>query len=174
MADPQRYDINSLLDAMRMVESTNRMGAVSHKGAVGDMQQIAKNTMDPGYEIPTIFDVGAMYSMQPKRDIVGANALSMDPEIARRWAYEYLTGAHRVFNTDLDQIITGYNAGIPSMQKYDAASHPSAEARNYAPKVRAAYEQLTGQKLPEQGYFGAPAYKTQRPQRRPAGLLEMD
>jgi hypothetical protein len=173
MADPQRYDIAGLLDAMRFVESTNRLGAVSKKGAVGDMQQIARNTMDPGYEIPTIFDVGAMYGMQPKQDVAGANSLSMDPEIARRWAYEYLTGAHRAFNTDLDQIITGYNAGLPSMRDYDAASHPSKEAREYAPKVRAAYEQITGQKLPEQGYFGAPIYNPGRPKRRPVGLLEM-
>lgn len=173
MADPQRYDIASLLDAMRMVESSNNAKAVSKKGAVGDMQQIAVNTMKPGYEIPTIFDVGAMYGMTPKQNVAGANALSMDPEIARRWAYEYLTGAHRAFNTDLDQIITGYNAGLPSMRDYDAASHPSEEARNYAPKVRAAYEQLTGQKLPEQGYFGAPLYNPGRPKRRPTGLLEM-
>ena len=173
MADPQRYDIAALLDAMRMVESNGRASAVSPKGAVGDMQQIATNTMDPGYEIPTIFDVAGQYGMSPARDAATARSLSMDPEIARRWAYEYLTGAHRVFNTDLDQIITSYNAGIPSRQGVPATQHPSAEARGYTPKVRAAYEQLTGQKLPEQGYFGAPIYNPGRPKRRPAGLLEM-
>lgn len=172
MADPQRYDMNALLDAIRMVESTNRIQAISPKGAVGDMQQIAKNTMKPGYDIPTIFDVAAMYGMDPARDKASAKALSMDPEIARRWAYEYLTGAHRQLNTDLDQIITSYNAGIPSMLEVDASQHHKEEARNYAPKVRAAYAQITGQELPEYGYYGAPIYQTQRPQRRPAGLLE--
>lgn len=172
MADPQRYDMAALLDALRAVESNGRISAQSSVGAVGDMQQMRASTMDPGYGIPSIFDVAAMYGMAPGRDEASAKALSMDPEIARRWAYEYLTGAHRQLNTDIDQVIASYNAGISGVRGKDVASFDAEETRNYVPKVRAAYEEITGQALPQSGYFGAPIYLTPRPQRRPAGLLE--
>lgn len=172
MADPQRYDIAALLDALREVESGGRITAKSRVGAVGDMQQMHASTMDPGHGIPSIFDIAALYGMDAMRDPASAQALSMDPEIARRWAYEYLSGAHRALGTDMDQVIASYNAGITGVRGKDVSTFDAEETRNYVPRVRAEYMARTGQELPQHGYFGAPIYPTQRPQRRPAGLLE--
>lgn len=172
MADPQRYDMNALLDALRAVESGGRISAKSSAGAVGDMQQMHASTMNPGYGIPSIFEIAELYGMDPLSNEASARALSMDPEIARRWAYEYLNGAHRALGSDMDQVIASYNAGIAGVRGKDASSFDAEETRNYVPKVRAEYMAITGQELPKYGYFGAPIYPTQRPPRRPAGLLE--
>jgi soluble lytic murein transglycosylase-like protein len=166
------YDIEALLDAIRQVESGGNRNAISNKGALGDMQQMIPTMMDPGYDIPTMFDVARMYGMEPEPTEGNAIALAKDPEVARRFAYEYMDKAQREFGNDMDRMLMSYNAGIPAVKFTEQDALPK-EARDYAPKVRAAYLALTGQELPALGYSAAPAYKTVAPRRRPAGLLSM-
>ena len=167
------YDMDALLEALRRVESSGRIKAVSDKGAVGDMQQMRATLMQPGYSIPSIFDVAQMYGMSPEQTEESALALARDPEVARRFAYEYLNKSQREVGNDMDQMIGSYNAGISGVRGRDVSEFPYEETRNYVPKVRAAYKEMTGSDLPERGYSAAPIYQTQRPQRRPMGLLAM-
>jgi soluble lytic murein transglycosylase-like protein len=173
MADPQSYTITGLLDAIREVESNGRNDAVSSKGAVGTMQTMLKTLMKPGYGIQPISDLA--------RDRFGfgtmggegeALALAKDPEVARRWAYDYLERAGRwMQDGDMDRLIGSYNAGIDGVQNSTLSKFPD-ETRDYVAKVRAAYEAMTGQPLPERGYTTEMPYGSIRPRPRPAGLLE--
>jgi soluble lytic murein transglycosylase-like protein len=167
------YDMNALLEALRQVESSGRSDAVSSAGAVGDMQQMRKTLMKPGYDIPSIFEVAQMYGMTPEQTQESALALARDPEIARRFAYEYLDKSQREVGNNMDQLIGSYNAGISGVRGRSVPEFLYEETRNYVPKVRAAYKEMTGTELPERGYYGAPIYQTKRPRRRPEGLLGM-
>ena len=183
-------DIDTLLDAIRRQEiSTDAADplapmkdvntVLSDKGAVGEMQIIPSMAMDPGYGIPTIFEVAAGLGFDVKdRSEAAARSLARDPAVAREYAKNYLMRAYDELG-NVDAAVGSYNMGIPAMKSVLAGDRSlSTETRNYIPMVRHWYGET------QQPYdFGviprprgrptpnAPSFSP-RPQARPMGLLD--
>lgn len=183
-------DIETLLDAIRRQEiSTDAADplapmkdvntVVSDKGAVGEMQIIPSMAMDPGYGIPTIFEVAAGLGFDVKdRSEAAARSLARDPAVAREYARNYLTRAYDELGS-VDAAVGSYNMGIPGMKSVLANERAMPiETRNYIPMVRHWYSETQPRydfkvipRPPGRPTPNAPSFSP-RPQARPMGLLD--
>ena len=108
----------ALLQAIIAVESDNRLGAVSRKGAVGLMQVLPE----------TGRRYGATDLFNPAQNIdAGAR---------------YLRALAAMFNNDLVLMLAAYNAGENAVTRYGNRIPPYAETRRYVARVIDRYRRL--------------------------------
>ena len=111
----------SLLHAVITAESAYNPNAVSSAGARGLMQLM------PG----TARRFGVTNAYNPSENIRGG---------AR-----YLKTLMGMFNSDLNLVLAAYNAGEGAVLKHGRRIPPYDETRRYVRKVRAYYEQYSGE-----------------------------
>jgi len=173
MADP--FDLKALMDALIYAESKGDPMAVSEAGARGLTQMMPATAMDPRNDVRNVFDRGAEFGFDvSNRDVATAQGLLHDPDISYLMGDDYLRAMLDLFGGDMDRSLAAYNWGGGKAAKWsgDFADLPE-ESQKYIPVIRAEYERLTGQPLPETGTYGTQMITSPRAKRRPAGLLEM-
>ena len=170
-----KVNADALLNAIRRREvSTNaddpnaplmqKKDMVSPKGATGEMQIIPEMAVDPGYDVPNIFEIGERLGFQSQdKSIEEATALANDPEVAREYARQYLEAMYDRFGT-VDKAAAAYNLGPTGLlnadQKYENLPE---QTKGYITDVRRFYGEETGQSYP--------ITLSRRPINRPKGLL---
>ena len=140
---PQLPDPQRLIQAMTMVESAGRPGAVSPAGAVGLMQVKPATAMNPGFGVPNIFDFAKERGREvTDRDVVEAVRLLKDPVIGAEYGQRYMDAMLARYNGNLEYALAAYNAGPGRIDAWmEKGADPDKlpkETREYIPKVLAA------------------------------------
>jgi len=137
--DPEVF--NRMINAESGGQQFNRQGGVltSPKGALGLGQVMPSTAAQPGYGVPSIFDLAERRGIAvPSRDQAGAAQLLANPELNREFAQNYANAMNKQFGQQGG--VAAYNAGPGRVQSNMAANQG----------------QLNAQALPQetQGYLG--------------------
>jgi soluble lytic murein transglycosylase-like protein len=173
MAD--QFDLKALLDALIYAESAGNPMAVSKKGAAGLTQLMPDTAMDPRNNVRNVFEraIERGYPVT-ERTPAAAQGLLFDPEISYLMGDDYLRAMLDLMGGDMDRALAAYNWGPTNALEWNGRFNDLPEqSRDYIPKIRARYEELTGSALPATGTYGTQRVTSPRPQRRPQGLLGM-
>lgn len=112
-------------------ESGGNPNAVSPAGAIGLTQVIPSTAMDPGYGVPTIFDLadeqGVDYSSRTKDE---AKRLLFNPDLNYQFGELYKNAMAERFGGDPALTAAAYNAGPGAVEQYGGVP-PFAETQNY-------------------------------------------
>lgn len=128
MGDNIQWDIpgatETLLDAIRKVESSDGAKLYSHKGAVGEYQFMADTGREMGLRVDDQVDD------------------RLDPEKSRAAAQIYMSKLLKKYDGNLDNALMAYNWGMGNVDKWiangsDPAKLPN-ETRDYTGKIRSA------------------------------------
>lgn len=128
MGDNIQWDIpgatETLLDAIRKVESSDGAKLYSHKGAVGEYQFMADTGREMGLRVDGQVDD------------------RLDPEKSRAAAQIYMSKLLKKYDGNLDNALMAYNWGMGNVDKWiangsDPAKLPK-ETRDYTGKIRSA------------------------------------
>lgn len=128
MGDNIQWDIpgatETLLDAIRKVESSDGAKLYSHKGAVGEYQFMADTGREMGLRVDDQVDD------------------RLDPEKSRAAAQIYMSKLLKKYDGNLDNALMAYNWGMGNVDKWisngsDPAKLPK-ETRDYTGKIRSA------------------------------------
>ncbi|WP_236874117.1 lytic transglycosylase domain-containing protein [Citrobacter portucalensis] len=128
MGDNIQWDIpgatETLLDAIRKVESSDGAKLYSHKGAVGEYQFMADTGREVGLRVDDQVDD------------------RLDPEKSRAAAQIYMSKLLKKYDGNLDNALMAYNWGMGNVDKWisngsDPAKLPK-ETRDYTGKIRSA------------------------------------
>jgi soluble lytic murein transglycosylase-like protein len=173
MADPANFDLKSLLDALIYAESNNDPMAVSKDGAVGLTQMMPSTAVNPRNDVKSIFDradaQGFGYS---DKSPSSASGLLADPNLSYMMGDDYLRAMLDLNNGEIDRALAAYNWGPTNAMNWSGKfSDLPAESKDYIPKIRSKYEDLTGSKLPEYGTYGTQLVVSPVPKPKPIGLL---
>lgn len=107
-----------IFDAITQQESGGRADAISPKGARGLMQVMPPTAMDPGYGVPSIFDLAAQHGVQvPARDEATAKQLLMDPDLNKAFGQRYYGAMRDHYGSD-ELALAAYNGGPGSVDKW--------------------------------------------------------
>lgn len=127
----------SLADRVEMRESGGDPSAVSPKGAGGLMQIMPATARDPGYGVPTIYDMAAQAGVAPPPGPeAGDQAMTAwlsDPANAavnRQFGEAYLGAMGQQFGGDERLQLAAYNAGPGAVEQYGGVP-PFAETQAY-------------------------------------------
>lgn len=128
MGDNIQWDIpgatETLLDAIRKVESSDGAKLYSHKGAVGEYQFMADTGREMGLRVDGQVDD------------------RLDPEKSRAAAQIYMSKLLKKYDGNLDNALMAYNWGMGNVDKWIAnGSDPvklPKETRDYTGKIRSA------------------------------------
>jgi soluble lytic murein transglycosylase-like protein len=173
MAD--QFDLKALLDALIYAESAGNPMAISKKGAAGLTQLMPDTAMDPRNNVRNVFEraIERGYPVT-ERTPAAAQGLLFDPEISYLMGDDYLRAMLDLMGGDMDRALAAYNWGPTNALEWNGRFNDLPEqSRDYIPKIRARYEELTGSALPATGTYGTQRVTSPRPQRRPQGLLGM-
>jgi len=173
MAD--QFDLKALLDALIYAESAGNPMAISKKGAAGLTQLMPDTAMDPRNNVRNVFEraIERGYPVT-ERTPAAAQGLLFDPEISYLMGDDYLRAMLDLMGGDMDRALAAYNWGPTNALEWNGRFNDLPEqSRDYIPKIRARYEELTGSALPTTGTYGTQRVTSPRPQRRPQGLLGM-
>jgi len=163
--DPLRERLGALGDTVKDIESSNRQtdssGNVlrSVKGAVGLMQVMPATAAQPGYNVPSIFDLARRAGIEVNEDqvtfdrevledgkikitptaeaISEADRLLENPRLNEAIGLRYLEAMVDEFDGDLDRIGIAYNAGPKVAERWDG--NPESlikETRDYIAKIK--------------------------------------
>jgi len=163
--DPLRERLGALGDTVKDIESSNRQtdssGNVlrSVKGAVGLMQVMPATAAQPGYNVPSIFDLARRAGIEVNEDqvtfdrevledgkikitptaeaIAEADRLLENPRLNEAIGLRYLEAMVDEFDGDLDRIGIAYNAGPKVAERWDG--NPESlikETRDYIAKIK--------------------------------------
>lgn len=118
----RQYEVpEALIHAVISIESAYDPNAVSRAGAVGLMQLMPATAK--------------RYGVANRRD----------PAANLRGGTRYLRDLLNLFNSDLELVLAGYNAGENAVKKYGNRIPPFPETQNYVRKVLKVYaQQSTG------------------------------
>lgn len=128
IGDNIQWDIpgatETLLDAIRKVESSDGAKLYSHKGAVGEYQFMADTGREMGLRVDDQVDD------------------RLDPEKSRAAAQIYMSKLLKKYDGNLDNALMAYNWGMGNVDKWiangsDPAKLPK-ETRDYTGKIRSA------------------------------------
>ena len=171
MAD--QFDLKALLDALIYAESGGDPMAVSKKGAAGLTQLMPDTATNPRNDVRNVFDRAAERGYQvAERTPAAAQGLLFDPELSYLMGDDYLRAMLDLTGGDMDRALAAYNWGPTNAMKWNGKFEDLPEqSRDYIPKLRAKYEELTGSSLPRTGTYGTQRVTSPRPTRRPEGLL---
>jgi len=144
-------DLQTLLTAMIQVESGGNPNAVSNKGAVGLMQVLPSTAMNPGFDIPNVFQVAEQLGVKVnnRRDEAEAKRLLSDPKVGAAFGQMYMKALLAKYRNNLEYALAAYNAGPARIDKWldegaDFSKLPK-ETQAYIPKVLAALNKLVSQ-----------------------------
>lgn len=124
------YDLDRLLDALRMQESGGNNNAVSPKGARGEYQFMEPTWRDPGYGVPA--RAGGTWE----------NFLA-NPQLQREQAGKYLTALYGKTGS-VPAALASYNGGLKRGLAFKQGRPVPAETANYVPKVLKNYRTGAG------------------------------
>jgi hypothetical protein len=134
-------------DALRRVESGNNPNAISPKGAVGVTQIMPDTAMDPGFGVPTVFDIADQYGVPyAARDKNSAIALLKNEKINDDLGGRYFDAMANRFGGNLQQAAAAYNGGPGRLESVggDIGRMP-AETQAYVPAVTGGQPQQAAQ-----------------------------
>lgn len=173
MAD--QFDLKALLDALIYAESAGDPMAVSKKGATGLTQMMPETAMNPRDDVRNVFDRAVEHGYPVmERTPAAAQGLLQDPNISYLMGDDYLRAMLDLTGGDMDRALAAYNWGPTNALQWNGRFEDLPEqSRDYIPKIRAKYEELTGYALPETGTYGTQRITSPRPAQRPSGLLSM-
>jgi len=163
--DPLRERLGALGDAIKGIESSNRQtdssGNVlrSVKGAVGLMQVMPATAAQPGYGVPSIFDLAKSAGIEVNEDqvtfdtevledgrikrtptpeaVAEADRLLENPRLNEAFGLRYLDAMVDEFDGDLDRIGIAYNAGPKVAERWDGDPESlKKETRDYIGKLK--------------------------------------
>ena len=163
--DPLREKLGGLGDTIKDIESSNRQtdssGNVlrSVKGAVGLMQVMPATAAQPGYGVPSIFDLAGNAGIEVNEDqvtfdrevledgkikitptpeaVAEADRLLENQTLNEAFGLRYLDAMVDEFDGDLDRIGIAYNAGPKVAERWDG--NPESlikETRDYIAKIK--------------------------------------
>lgn len=116
-------------------ESGGNPNAVSPKGATGLTQVMPSTAVDPGYGVPSIFDLadeqGVDYSARTEDE---AARLLFDPDLNYQFGNLYANAMSKRFGGDPVLTAAAYNAGPGAVEQYGGVP-PFAETQNYVNAV---------------------------------------
>jgi len=162
---PLRENLGGLGDIIKNIESNNRQrdrsGEVlrSSKGAVGLMQVMPATAAQPGYGVPSIFDLAKSAGIEVNEDqvtfdreildngkikitptpeaIAEADRLLENPRLNEAMGLRYLEAMVDEFDGDLDRIGIAYNAGPKVAERWDGDPESlNPQTRNYISKLK--------------------------------------
>lgn len=117
------YDTQAALmtDAVEHVESRGRADAVSPKGATGLMQLMPATAMNPGYNVPDIFQTAQSMGVPVNgRSAAEADRLMRIGPVNKRMGTNYMSALLREFNGDAEVALVAYNAGPARAKEFVA------------------------------------------------------
>jgi hypothetical protein len=116
-------------------ESGGNPNAVSPKGATGLTQVMPSTAVDPGYGVPSIFDLadeqGVDYSARTQDE---AARLLFDPDLNYQFGNLYANAMSKRFGGDPALTAAAYNAGPGAVEQYGGVP-PWEETQNYVNAV---------------------------------------
>ena len=143
---PTLVDVNpaTIKDPMfgRMVqqESGGQSGLVSPKGAAGLAQVLPSTAMDPGYGVPTIFDMADAAGVSyPDKSEASAKALLLNNDALNlQMGQAYKDAMSAEFGGDPAKTAAAYNAGPGAVNAYGGVP-PYPETQGYVANVVPGY-----------------------------------
>jgi hypothetical protein len=116
-------------------ESGGNPNAVSPKGATGLTQVMPSTAVDPGYGVPSIFDLadeqGVDYGNRTESE---AARLLFDPDLNLQFGTLYANAMSKRFGGDPTLTAAAYNAGPGAVEQYGGVP-PYAETQGYVRNV---------------------------------------
>lgn len=104
----------------------------SPRGAMGAAQIMPSTAMQPGYGVPSIFDMAQRQGLQvPARDEATARQLLANEQLNRQFGQAYFDAMRRQFPGSEAQAVAAYNAGPGRTQQ--AQARGGASWMNYMP-----------------------------------------
>lgn len=138
MAPTLASDTSVSEDFMRRLikqESGGNPNAVSPKGATGLTQVMPSTAVDPGYGVPSIFDLadeqGVDYGTRTESE---AARLLFDPDLNLQFGTLYANAMSKRFGGDPTLTAAAYNAGPGAVEQYGGVP-PYAETQGYVRNV---------------------------------------
>lgn len=138
--DPMRSDV---MKALVQQESGGDPSAVSPKGAGGLAQIMPATARDPGYGVPSIYDLSSeMGGSTPPPAEAGDEAMTAwlaDPQnahINERFGSMYLDAMMEKNGGNRDHALASYNAGPGAVEQYGGIP-PYEETQNYVKAINA-------------------------------------
>lgn len=138
MAPTLASDTSVSEDFMRRLikqESGGNPNAVSPKGATGLTQVMPSTAVDPGYGVPSIFDLadeqGVDYGNRTESE---AARLLFDPDLNLQFGTLYANAMSKRFGGDPTLTAAAYNAGPGAVEQYGGVP-PYAETQGYVRNV---------------------------------------
>lgn len=135
-------EVEDIIPAVIMAESSNDPRAVSEDGAIGLMQVLPETAMQPGYGVPNIFEIARAQGFDVQDESLEmAKKLLFSPDLNVEFGSQYLKAMRRNFDT-MEDALRAYNAGPGNFNKYLAGGRDLSlldqEAIDYPTKVAAA------------------------------------
>lgn len=135
-------EVENIIPAVIMAESSNNPKAVSEDGAIGLMQILPQTAMRPGYGVPNIFEIARAQGFDVQDESLEmAKKLLFSPDLNVEFGSQYLKAMRRNFDT-MEDALRAYNAGPGNFNKYLAGGRDLSlldqEAIDYPTKVAAA------------------------------------
>ena len=141
--EPPQNQTEDVFDRLIFAESSGRQfdseGKVlrSSAGGLGITQSTAPTAGDPGYKIPSIFDLADQAGIPyAARDEQSSEILLGDENLNLQFGKSYFSGMLNRYNGDEERALVAYNWGPGNADKWDGSrdSLPE-ETRNYVAKI---------------------------------------
>lgn len=135
-------EVNAIIPAVIMTESTNNPKAVSEDGAIGLMQVLPRTAMKPGFGVPTIFEIAREEGFYvPEETEAVARELLFMPDLNVEFGSRYLKAMRNKYD-NMEDALRAYNAGPTNFNNYLTKGRDlnvlTDEAIQYPLKVAAA------------------------------------
>jgi hypothetical protein len=135
-------EVNAIVPSVIMAESSNDPKAVSEDGAIGLMQVLPSTAMQPGYGLPTIFELAREQGFVVDEETPEtATQLLFMPDLNVEFGSRYLKAMRNEYDT-MEDALRAYNAGPGNFNDYLAKGRDLSalddEAVQYPLRVAAA------------------------------------
>jgi hypothetical protein len=135
-------EVNAIVPSVIMAESSNDPKAVSEDGAIGLMQVLPSTAMQPGYGLPTIFELAREQGFVVDEETPEtATQLLFMPDLNVEFGSLYLKAMRNEYDT-MEDALRAYNAGPGNFNDYLAKGRDLSalddEAVQYPLRVAAA------------------------------------
>jgi hypothetical protein len=138
---------DAVREALIKQESGGNPNAISPKGAVGVTQVMPDTAMDPGFGVPSVFDIAQAKGIQvASRDKATAIELLKNPAINEELGGKYFDAMANRYGGDLQQAAAAYNGGPGRLDSVGGnIGRMPAETQAYVPAVTGGQPQQVAQ-----------------------------